>query len=136
MNAVVEQDHCIRHVFLEPLPGQQALAALACDHRGHASVFQPPEQPPQFGPDDALIRQAGEQRFDRVEDDALRPDRLNRVVEPDEQAFEIVVAGFLDLAAFHADIVDGQFLRRDQLRKVKAQRARRLGRSPRRFPRT
>ena len=122
VNAVVEQDHRIRHVLLEPLPRQQALAALACDHGGHAPVFQPPEQPPQFGPDDPVIRQAGEQRFDRVEDDALGPDRLNRVVQPDEQAFEIVVAGFLDLAAFHADIVDGQFLRRDQLRKVKAQR--------------
>ena len=68
-----------------------------------------------------VIRQAGEQRFDRVEDDALGPDRLNRVVQTDEQPFEIVVAGFLDLAAFHADIVDGQFLRRDQLRKIEAQ---------------
>ncbi len=44
------------------------------------------------------------------------------MVEPDEQAFEIVLTRFLDLAALHAHIVDGQFSGRDQLRKVEAER--------------
>ena len=127
VDAVVEQDHAVRDVLLEPLPGQQALAALAGDDGGHASVLQPAEQPPQFGAQDAVVRQAGEQRFDRVEHDALGADRLDRVAEPDEQPFEIVLAGLLDLAAFDADVVDGQFLRRDQLRKVEAERRDVLG---------
>jgi hypothetical protein len=48
LNAMVEQDHRIRHVLLESLPGEESLAALARDHRGHALVLQPPEQASQF----------------------------------------------------------------------------------------
>ena len=48
VDAMVEQDHRVRHVLLEALPGQQAFATLARDHGGDAPVFQPPEQPTQF----------------------------------------------------------------------------------------
>ena len=122
MDAVVEQDHRIRDVLLEPLPGQQALAALARDHGGDALVLQPPEQPPQLRPEDGVVLQAGKQRLDGVEDDALGAHRPNRVIEPDEQPFEVVLARFLDLAAFHAHVVDGELLRLDQLREVEAER--------------
>ncbi|MNC98249.1 hypothetical protein D3C83_161520 [compost metagenome] len=43
------------------------------------------------------------------------------MVEPDEQPFEIVLTGFLDFAAFNANVVDGQFSGRDQLWKVEAE---------------
>ena len=76
VNAVVEEDHRIRDVLLEALAGQRALAALAGDHGGHALVLQPAEEPPQFGAEDPVVGEAGEQRLDRVEDDALGADRL------------------------------------------------------------
>ena len=122
VDAVVEQDHRIRDVLLEPLPGQGAVAALARDHGGDALVLQPSEQPSQFRPEDGVVLQAGKQRFDGVEDDALGAHRPNRVIEPDEQPFEVVLARFLDLAAFHAHVVDRELLRLDQLRQVEAER--------------
>ena len=54
----------------------------------------------------ASLRQPAEQRLDRVEHDALGADRVDRVAEADEQAFEVVVAGLLDLAALDAHVVD------------------------------
>jgi hypothetical protein len=39
VDAVVEQNHGIRHVLLEPLLGQQAVATFAGDHGGDALVF-------------------------------------------------------------------------------------------------
>ena len=98
------------------------VAALARDHGGDALVLQPPEQPSQLRPEDGVVLQAGKQRLDRVEDDALGADGSNRVVEADEQPFEIVLAGFLDLAAFDAHVVDRELPRRDQLRQVEAER--------------
>jgi hypothetical protein len=122
VDAVVEQDHRIRDVLLESLPGQGAIATLARDDGGDALVLQPPEQPSQLRPEDGVVLQAGKQRFDGVEDDAPGSDGPNRVVEPDEQPFEIVLACFLDLAAFHAHVVDRELLRLDQLREVEAER--------------
>ena len=122
VDAVVEQDHRVRDVLLESLPGEGTVAALAGDHRRDALVLQPPEQPPQFGPEDGVVLQAGKQRFDGIEDDALGADRPDRVIEPDEQPFEIVLARFLDLAAFDAHVVDRELLRLDQLREVEAER--------------
>ena len=122
VDAVIEQDHGVRDVLLQALLGQQTLAALARDQGRDALVLQPPEQPPQLRPENRVVLETREERLDGVEDDALRTDRSNRVIEPDEQAFEIVLAGFLDLAALHADVVDGELLRLDQLRKVEPER--------------
>ena len=72
--------------------------------------FSQPKQPPQLGAQDRVVGQPGEQRFDRVEHDALGADDANRMVEPDEQPFEIVFARLLDLAAFDANVVDDQLL--------------------------
>ena len=51
-----------------------------------------------------MIRQSGEQRLERIEHDALGADRVDRVLEPDEQSFQIVFAGLLDLAALDVDV--------------------------------
>ena len=58
-----------------------------------------------------VVRQAAEQRLDRVEHDALGADRVDRVAEADEQPLEVVVAGLLDLAALDAHVVDDELLR-------------------------
>ena len=59
VNAVVEQDHRIGDVFLQPLACQQALTTLTRDQGGDPLVLQPPEQPSQLRPQDAVILQAG-----------------------------------------------------------------------------
>ena len=97
-DAVIEQNHRVGHVLLEALLGQQAVTPLGRDHGGDAPVLQPPEQSPQLRPENAGVLEARKERLDRVEDDALGAHRPNRVIETDEQAFEIVLAGFLDLA--------------------------------------
>ena len=60
----------------------------------------------------AWFVQPAEQRLDRVEHDPLGADRIDRVAEPDEQPFEIVFAGLLDLAAVDLDVVDRRLLAR------------------------
>ena len=52
------------------------------------------------------------QRLHRVEHDALGADLVDGIAETDEQAFEVVVAGLLDFAAFDADVIDHHFLSR------------------------
>ncbi len=100
VDAVVEQDHAVGDVLFEPVPGEGALAALAGDDRGHAAVLQPAEQA-RAAPTRRIagVRRAREQRLDGVEDDALGADRLDRVTQADEEPFQVVLAGFFDLAA-------------------------------------
>ena len=87
------------------------------------AVAQPAEQPPQLGAQDAGVLEAAKQGFDGVEHHAFGADLLDGVLEPHEQALEIVFAGFLDLAAVDMDVVDQQLLLLDQLVEVVAQRA-------------
>ena len=42
----------------------------------------------------------------------LAPDRVDGVAQADEQPFEVVLAGLLDLAALDVDVVDGELLLR------------------------
>lgn len=84
--------------------------------------FQPFEQPPQLGAQHGLVVEAAEQRFDGVDDDALSPDGIDGEPDPDEQAFEIVVAGFFDLVTVDVDMVDRDALLFDQPSDVVAQR--------------
>ena len=106
MHAMVERDHRIGDVFLEPLAREHLFAAFGGDDRGDAAVTHPAEQPAQLGTQDAGVLQAAKQGFDGVEHHALRADLLDGVIEPHEQPFEVVFAGFLDLAAIDVDVVD------------------------------
>ena len=54
-----------------------SVAPLAGDDRRDALVLEPAEQPPQFGPQDGRVGQAGEEGFDRVQDHPLGPDRVD-----------------------------------------------------------
>ena len=122
-HAMVEQDHAIGDVLFQAVPGQRALAALAGDDGGDALVLEPAEQAAQLGPQDARVRQAAEQRLDGVQHDPLGPDGVDGVAEADEQPFEVVVAGFLDLAALDAHEIHDDLLLLDQLVEVEAERA-------------
>ena len=63
-HAVVEQDHAVGDVLLEPLARERAVAALAGDDRGDALVLQPAEQAAQLGAQQRLVGEAAEQRLD------------------------------------------------------------------------
>src|SRR6185312_6562193 len=121
-DAVVQQDDAVGHIFFEPVPGEHALALLAGDECGDTALLEPAEEAAQFGAQDRLVREAGEQSLERIENDALGARLVDRVAETDEQTLEIVFTGFFDLAAFDADMIDRQFLRCNQPGHVESQR--------------
>ncbi len=98
LHAVVEQDDAVGDVLLEPLARELALAALAGDDRGDALVLQPAKQAAQLRAQERLVGEAAEEGLERVEHHALGADRVDGKPEPQEQALEVVLAGFLDLA--------------------------------------
>jgi hypothetical protein len=120
---VVEQDHAVGHVLLEPVAGERAIAPLGGDDRGHLPLLEPAEQPAQLGAQHRLVGQATEQGLDGVQGDALGADRVDGVTEADEQRLQIVVAGLLDLAALDVDVVHGQLPAADQVVQAEAQGA-------------
>ena len=85
-------------------------------------VFQPAEEAAQFGPDDRLVLQPGKQHLDGIEHHPLRLDRIDRIAQPDEKSFEVVLAGLLDLAALDENVVDCEFAVFLQLFEIVAKR--------------
>ncbi len=121
-DAHVEEDHAVGDVLLEVPPGEGALAALARDHRGDALILEPAEEAPQLGAEDPLVGEGGEERLQGVEHDPLRPDGGDGVPEPDEEPVEIVLAGLLDLAALHLDVIERELPLRRQGVEVEPER--------------
>ena len=136
VDAVIELDHRVGDVFLEAVARERALAAFAGNHDREVAIAQPAEQPAQLRAEDRLVLQAGEQRLDGVQDDALGAHRRDGVIEADEEALEVVLTGLLDLAAVDVDVVDDQPLPLDQGRPGRSRARRRPGRAPRRSPRS
>ena len=54
--------------------------------------------------------------------DALGADGIDRVIQPDEQPFQVVLAGLLDLTALDVDVVEHEFLAPDQTRQIESER--------------
>ncbi len=109
-DAMVQHDHAVGDVFFQAVPGHVAVAPLGGDDGRDALILEPAEEAAEFGPQDARIAQAAKERFDGVQDHALRPDRVDRTPQPDEKPFEVVFARLLDLAPLDAHVVDRQFL--------------------------
>ena len=101
----------------------RSLAFLAGDDRRHAAILQPAKKPAQFRAQDGVIWQPGEERLDRVEHHALGADGIDGVPEPDEEAFKIVLARLLDLAALDVDVVEQDLFLRGKLLQIEAERA-------------
>ena len=121
-DTMIEQDHAVGNIFLEPETGQRAFAALGRDDGRHFALLQPGEQPPQLRPQHRRIAEAAEQSLQRVEDDAFGTHGPDGVIQPDEQAFEVVVPRFLDLAPLDAHVIHGDALGGDEARHVVAER--------------
>lgn len=122
-HAVIQQNHAVRHVLFYTVTGQQAFAALACYYSGHAAFFEPIEQAAQLGAQHGGVLETAEQRLDGVEHNALGANGVDGVTQTDEQAFEIVLAGFFYFAAVYVHVVDDHQLLVDERLKVEIQRA-------------
>src|ERR1700692_4130527 len=120
---VVEQEHAIGNIFFQSVPGENAFAALGGNHRSYSFVFKPAKQPPQFRPQNTLILKSGEQVLDGIQNNALRAYGIDRGSQPYEKAFQIVIAGFINLAAFDTNIIDDEPLFLHQLVQVITKRA-------------
>ena len=89
VHPVVENDHAVRYVLLDPVPGERVAGPLAGHHGGDGTVLEPPEQPAQLRPHDGLARERAEQPFNGVEHDPLGPDALDGVVDQGEQRLKV-----------------------------------------------
>ena len=107
---MVEQNDGVGHVFFESVPGKSSLTPLTGNDRGHAFVFEPPKEARQLHSEDAGIGESREQRLDGVQDNPLRPDRPDRVIQSDEEPLQVVLTRLFDLMPIDADIVDDDFL--------------------------
>jgi hypothetical protein len=122
IDPMVEHDDAIGHVFLQPVTRQLIAPALGCDDGGHAFVLEPAEEPAQLRAQNGLIGQAGEQHFQRVQHHALGADGINRVIEPDEQPFQVILVALLGFTALDVDVVNHDFFAPDQARQIKSER--------------
>ena len=119
----VERDDAVGDVLLEALPGQGPFALLSGEDDGDALLLQPAQEPPQLRPQDGQVHQSREERFDGVEQHPLGTDGVDGVLEPDEEAVEVVLARLLDLVPLHRHELEHQLLLGDQPVEVEAERA-------------
>ena len=132
---VVEQDHAVRDVFFEPVPGEGARAPLGRDDGRDPAGFQPAEQAPQLRAQQAGVRQAREQALDGVEHHALGADGVDGVAQADEQSLEVVLPRLLDLGALDVHEVDEELLLGARGARGRSPTRRRSGPAPRPSPR-
>lgn len=107
-DAMIEQDHAIRDVFLKSLSGELPFAALAGDDGGEIAILQPSEQAAKFSAKQGLVGEAAEKAFNGVEHDAPGADGFNCKTEPDEQGFKVVLASLMNLSGIDVDVIKVQ----------------------------
>ena len=135
LHTLIQQDDRVRDVFFDAVPGQRPLAPLPGDDGSDAEFFKIAEQAAQFGAQQHLVGQPPEQGLHRVQDHPFGPHAVNGVLYSDEEAFQIVLAGFFDLAALDKDKIQGQRPGLFQGRQVKPQGSRIFGQLPGGIPR-
>ena len=88
---VAQDHHVIGDEFLDSVAADFTVlaGALGGHHRGDAHAFQRRGEPEQFGADDHLILEAGEDRPQRVDRDAIRPGAPHRGLHPDHQGTQV-----------------------------------------------
>ncbi len=64
----------------------------------------------QLRPQNPLVGKGPKKDFDRIQDNPLRADGINGMSQADEQPFQVVFPGFLDLGAFHPHVIDDQLV--------------------------
>ena len=119
---VVQHDDAVGNVFFQAVARERAIPAFRGDDGGDAFVFQPAEKAFQFAAQDAMIGQAGKERLDGIEDDALGADGIDGVAQAKEQPFEVIVSGFFDLVALDIDVIERDLPLRFERRQVETER--------------
>ena len=126
-DAMVERNHAVGHIVLQAMSRGCTLASLGRNDRRRSQILASAEEPPKFGTQDQFIRQRGEQGCDRIQYDPLRLDAIDGVTKTDEESFQIVLAGLLDLALFRSDEIIRQEIPLLERRKVETRGRRRSG---------
>src|SRR5215204_6550823 len=107
---MIEKNDAVGHVLFETVACQRSVAPLAGDDRSHSFVFKPAKKAAEFSTNNGFIRQGGEERFECIEDDALRSNCIDSVSEAKKQSFEIVFTSLLNLRPLDEDVVKQQLL--------------------------
>ena len=68
-----------------------------------------------------MFARPAKRSLQRVQHHPLGPDRIDGLLQPDEQAVEVVLAAFLDLAPLDPHVVHDEFLLLGQLVEVEAE---------------
>jgi len=123
LHPVIQDDDAVADVLLQAVAGQVSLSLLAGDDRGDLLVLEPAEEAAEFGPKDRLVGEAGEERLDGVEHDALRLDAVDRGSQPDEEALQSYSPVSSISAALDADVVEGKLALLDEGRRWKPREA-------------
>jgi hypothetical protein len=95
--SLIEHDHAVTDVLVQPVAGQRGVAGLRCDNRGDPQLFEPGEQPAQLPPQDQFVGQAGQEGAEAVEGNTLGSDRLDCGLEVDKKAIQIELPRCHDL---------------------------------------
>lgn len=119
---VVEGDDAVRDILFKAVLGDRQVPAFARDNSSHTPVLEPVEEPAQLRPEDRLVGKAGEKGFKGVNGHPFCTDLIDHRAEPDEQAFEVVLAGLLDLGAFNDNVIEDQSLPADKVVKIEPHR--------------
>jgi hypothetical protein len=118
---MIKQYDAVGHIFLKAVTGQRAFAAFTGYDSCNPAVLEPSEQPAQFRTQDPVIRQAGEQSLERIQNDSFCANGVDGVTQADKEPFEIVCAGLLDLAPLDMDVINAEFFLLDEFIEIKAQ---------------
>ena len=86
---MVEQDHAIGNIFLQPMSSESTLTALGGDDGGYTLVFESAKQAAQFRAQNALILQSSKQIFDGVQDYTASANGVDGGAQPYEKALQI-----------------------------------------------
>ncbi len=135
VDPVVEGDHAVGHVLLEPVAGEGALAPLGGDDGGDAPGLEPGEEPAQLGPELGGVVEGREEHLDGVEHDPLGAHLVDGEADPDEQGLQVVVAGLVDALPLDLDVVDDELAVGAQRRRGPSRGRRRWRSAPRPSPR-
>src|ERR1700674_4340554 len=116
------------------MPGQLVRPVpLGGNDRGQSFLLEPVEQAADFGAQDTWVWHLAEERFNGVQDDSPCPNLLDSVGNSDEEAIEIILPGFRNLAPRDVHVVQEQFLIGHQAIQVETQRSGVLGQVRDRF---
>jgi hypothetical protein len=84
-----------------------SLTALSGHDCRNALLFQPAKKAAQFGAQDRDIRQTCKKSFDSIQHHALGADGINRVIQSDEQAFQVIFTRLFNFTPFDKDVIQG-----------------------------